>query len=84
MPLALPDAPLVTVIHAALLTPVQLHPLVVVTPVLSDPPVAVADCDVEDNVKLQAAACVTVNVCPAIVRVPVRERSEERSCRERV
>jgi hypothetical protein len=72
VPLSVPDPPLVTVIHDVLLTPVQLHPLVVVTPVVNGPPAAVADCDVDDSVKLHAALCVTVSVWPAIVSVPVR------------
>jgi hypothetical protein len=72
VPLVVPDAPLVTVIHDVLLTPVQLHPLVVVTPVVNGPPPAVAVCVVEDNVKLHVPLCVTVSVCPAIVSVPVR------------
>ena len=50
VPLALPEPPLVTVIHEELLTPVQLHPLVVVTPVVNGPPAAVADCEVEERV----------------------------------
>ena len=50
VPLSVPDAPFVTVIHEVLLTPVQLQPLVVVTPVDNGPPAAVADCDVEERV----------------------------------
>ena len=72
MPLVVPDPPLVTVIHDVLLTPVQLHPLVVVTPVVNGPPAAVAVCEVDERVKLHVPVCVTVSVCPAIVSVPVR------------
>jgi hypothetical protein len=63
----------VTVIHDALLTPVQPHPLPAVTVTLPVPPVDVRLCDVGDALKLQGApACVTVIVAPATVSVPVR------------
>ena len=64
--------PLVTVIHDALLTAVQMHPVVAVTAVVNDPPTSVAVCAFGAIVKLQVPLCVTVSVCPAIVSVPVR------------
>jgi hypothetical protein len=66
----------VTVIHDALLAAVQAHPEVVVTVLVNGPPAADAFCDVDDRAKLQVPLCVTVSVCPAIVRVPVREPLE--------
>jgi hypothetical protein len=72
-PFPLPLAPPVTVIHAALLAAVHAHPVGVVTAV--DPVVALAPADWLDGeieYVQAAAACVTVNVCPAIVSVPVR------------
>jgi hypothetical protein len=68
-----PGVPLVTVIHAALLTAVQLHPVAAVTVLLPPAADAVNDCVVgEIDGEQEAAACVTVNVAPAIVSVPVR------------
>ena len=68
-----PEAPLVTVIHAALLVALQPHPAPAVTPVLPVPPAAVNDCAVDETLYEQVAlACVTVNVLPAIVSVPER------------
>ena len=72
VPIPVPLPPLVTVIHAALLTPVHAQPLVVVTVVDNGPPAAGADCAVDERAKLQAPLCVTVSVVPAIVSVPVR------------
>jgi hypothetical protein len=73
VPLPLPLAPPVTVIQAALLAAVHAHPVGVVT--ADDPVVAAAPADwlagAIEYVQA-AAACVTVNVCPAIVNVPVR------------
>jgi hypothetical protein len=72
--LPLPDAPAVTVIHAALLTAVQLHPVPAVTVTV---PVAAADVRFEEVGEMVlphgAPGCVTVKVCPPIVNVPVRE-----------
>jgi hypothetical protein len=73
--LPLPEAPAVTVIHASLLTAVQLQPVPAVTVTV---PVVAAEVarfdDVGAIVNVQgAAACVTVNVWPPIVIVPVRE-----------
>ena len=73
VPLAVPDAPWVTVIQPSLLTAVQLQPLaaVTVTAPLEAPPRRSAD--VGEIVALHGApACVTVKVLPAIVSVPVR------------
>lgn len=50
---AVPDVvplPLVTVIHDALLTVVQAHPVPVDTPAATEPPVAGAICDVGETV----------------------------------
>jgi hypothetical protein len=63
------------VIHASLLTAVQLQPVPAVTVTV---PVVAADVakfdDVGAIVNVQGApACVTVNVCPPIVTVPVRD-----------
>ena len=67
------DAPLVTVIHAALLADVhaQLDP--VVTAMLPVLPVEGTDTVVGETLKLQLfAACEIATVWPATVRVPVR------------
>src|SRR5438094_9244620 len=72
VPLPLPLAPAVTVIHAALLAAVHVQPVTVVTFAVAVPPAAGSDCVVGAVVKVHAAACVTVTVCPAIVSVPVR------------
>jgi len=72
--LPLPDAPAVTVIQASLLTAVQLQPVPAVTVTV---PVVAADVgfnEVGEIVNVHGTpACVTVNVCPPIVIVPVRE-----------
>jgi hypothetical protein len=72
--LPVPLAPDVTVIHVALLAAVQLHvPADAATPTLALPAAALGDAPVGDSVNEHgAAACVTVNVWPAIVTVPVR------------
>ena len=67
-----PLPPLVTVIQEALLAPVHVQPVVVVTAVVNDPPAAAGVCTFGAIVKLQIPLCVTVSVCPAIVSVPVR------------
>jgi hypothetical protein len=72
-PLPEPVAPAVTVIHVALLTAVQEHPVVVVTVV--DPLAPAAGTDwLEGEIENvhPTPACVTVNVWPAIVAMPVR------------
>ncbi len=73
MPVPLAPAPIV--IHVALLVAVQLQPLLVVTVI---EPLAASDDgrfdEVGEIVKAhETPACVTVNVCPPIVIVPVRE-----------
>ena len=60
-------------IHVALLVAVQPQPVPAVTATLAAPPADVALGFVGDTLKLHAAACVTVTVCPATVIVPVRE-----------
>ena len=69
----MPDAPLVTESHAALLVAVHAQPVGEVTLTVPLPPAAVNDCEVGAMLNVQAnASCVTVKVCPAIVSVPVR------------
>jgi hypothetical protein len=73
VPLPEPVAPLVNVIQAALLAAVHAHPVAAVTLLLPVPAAAVKDCVVGEIAGEQAAAaCVTVNVAPAMVSVPVR------------
>ena len=72
-PLPDPVAPPVSVIHAALLAAVHAQPVAAVTLLLPLPAAAVTDCVAgEIDGEQAAAACVTVNVAPAIVSVPVR------------
>jgi len=75
VPLPVPLAPVPIVIHASLLVAVQLQPAAAVTATF--PLAAIADGrfdDVGEIVNVQGApACVTVNVFPATVSVPVRE-----------
>jgi hypothetical protein len=73
LPLPVPAEPLVTVIHAALLVAVQpqLPPAVTVTVPVPVP--APTETPVGAMLKVQAPACVTVKVRPAMVTVPVRE-----------
>ena len=71
-PEPVPEAPLFTVIQLAPLVAVQPQPAVVVTVDEPVPPVATTDWLFGEIAKEQAAACVTVNVAPAIVSVPVR------------
>jgi hypothetical protein len=72
-PLPEPVAPSVTVIHVALLTAVQLQPVVVVTVVDSSAPAAATDwLEGEIENEHPAGSCVTENVCPPIVSVPLR------------
>ena len=72
-PLPDPVAPPVTVIHGALLTAVQLQPVAAVTALLPLAAASVKDSAFgEIDGEQAAAACVTVNVAPAIVSVPVR------------
>ena len=72
-PLPVPLAPAVTVIQLTLLSADHGHPVCVVT--CADPlsPMLAADVDVGEMENVQLTpACVTVNVCPAIVSVPTR------------
>jgi hypothetical protein len=72
VPLPLPFAPPVTLIHAAPLTAVQVQPAGAVTLTLSGPPFGPKEMDVADSVGVQATpASVTVKVLPAIVSVPL-------------
>lgn len=72
-PLPIPDSPLATVIQALLLTAVQGQSTAAVTVPLPIPPGAGNDWLVGDTVAEHALpACVTVNVAPAMVSVPVR------------
>ena len=73
VPFPVPVAPLVTVIQALLLTAVHGQPVAAVTVLLPVLAAAVNDWlvgDTEDE--HDVPACVTVNVAPAIVSVPVR------------
>lgn len=75
VPDPVPLAPLVMVTHVDPLEAVQLQFDVVVTvtvPVVAADDVRVVDVGAIVNVQ-GAAGCVTVNVCPAIVIVPVRD-----------
>jgi hypothetical protein len=71
VPLPVPLAPDVTVIHDAWLTAVQPQPLPAVTVTLPSPPLDPKLCDAGVALMLHAAASVTVIVCPATVRAPV-------------
>jgi hypothetical protein len=74
VPLPVPLAPDVTVIHDASLAAVHAHVLLVVTLVDAVPAAALTlTLFGEIEYEQTSAACVTVNVSPAIVRVPVRE-----------
>jgi hypothetical protein len=74
VPLPLPVAPAVTVIHALLLVVVQLHPIDAKTVIV---PVAPADTTLAETGEIEdthdTPACVTVNVLPPIVSAPVRD-----------
>jgi hypothetical protein len=74
VPLPLPVAPAVTVIHAALLAAVHAHDAAfAVTATVAAPPVCVGELAVGEMVVLQTTpACVTVNVCPPALMVAVR------------
>jgi hypothetical protein len=72
-PLPEPDAPAVIVTHPALLAAVHEQPAVVVTATVPEPPAAAKDWLAGEILNAQLApACVTVNVLPATVNVPVR------------
>ena len=73
VPLPLPVPPAEMVTQPALLVAVHAQPPVVVTSTVPDPPAAANDWLGAERLKAQAApACVTVNVLPATVSVPVR------------
>jgi len=75
VPFPLPVEPDVTVIHGALLLAVHVHPVAVVTFEVPDPPSAGTvwlDGAIEYVQGAETPTCVTVNVCPAMVSVPVR------------
>ena len=73
LPLPVPDAPPVIVIHDVVVEAVQAHPPEAET-ATADPLPAVAGTDCERGLIDVAhdPGCVTANVCPAIVRLPVR------------
>lgn len=73
VPLPLPDAPAVTVIHESLLTAVHAHDVVALTDTLTAPPLEVADWLVGEMLKEHdAAACVTVKDLPPAVIAALR------------
>jgi len=75
VPLPLPDAPDVTTIHETGLVAVQLHPVPPVTVTLVVSPAAATLRLTELIMNVHGAVAplwVTVNVCPAIVKVPLR------------
>ena len=71
----MPVPPALTVIHVALLVAVQAQPVPAVTAIVPVTAAAVTFADAGEIVGLQGAAacCVTVNVRPPIVSVPVRD-----------
>jgi hypothetical protein len=73
VPLPLPL--LVAVIQITLLVAVQRHPVPAVTLMLAAPPLAGLEALVGETVNVHGAVplCVTVTVCPATVRVALRE-----------
>jgi hypothetical protein len=74
VPLPVPLAPDVTLIHESLLWAVHVHVLLVDTETLPVPARhSTRRLFGEIEYEHTSAACVTVNVRPAIVRVPVRE-----------
>jgi hypothetical protein len=78
VPLPVPLAPLVTVNQEALLDAVHAHVLPAVTETLVVSPAAAADRldGVMAGLQVTTPACVTVNVRPAIVTVPVRDEAD--------
>jgi hypothetical protein len=72
LPLPLPEAPPVIVIHGVAVVAVQEHPLA--DTATADPLPAVAGKDCEGGLidVAHAPVCVTANVSPAMVRLPVR------------
>ncbi len=76
VPFPVPLAPLVIVIQLAEVVAVQPHVGPVMTEMSKLPPCRAKLCDAGLIEKVQPVACVTVNVLPAIVRVPVRSGPE--------
>lgn len=72
VPLPLPLPPEVIVIHESLLAAVHEQPVPEMMLKLPAAPLAGTLVLAADKVYVQPDACVTVNVCPAIVNVPVR------------
>jgi hypothetical protein len=72
VPLPDPLAPMAIAIHAALLTAVHEHSAAVVTLTVCDPPAAGSPIVSGATTGLHPPSCVTVNVCPAAVIVPLR------------
>ena len=72
VPAPLPLVPEEIAIQESLLDAVQAQPAAAVTFTVRVPPVASAVKVSGETSKLQPGDCVTVTVCPAIVRVPVR------------
>src|SRR5690348_10511749 len=74
VPFPLPDAPLRTVIHNALLVAVQVQPAVVITGIDIVNPVTLEVMLAVPKLYLHGTpACVTVKVSPAMVIVPLRD-----------
>ena len=71
----MPVPPALTVIHVALLVAVQAQPVPAVTVIVPVTAAEVTFADAGEIVGLQgtAACCVTVNVMPPMVNVPVRD-----------
>ena len=74
----MPVPPALTVIHVALVVAVQAQPVPAVTVIVPVTAAEVTFADAGEIVGLQGAAacCVTVNVMPPIVSVPVRDAVE--------
>jgi hypothetical protein len=74
VPLPVPDAPESIVIQLSFSDAVQPHEPAAVTVTVPLPPSFGNDADMGEMEKVQTnASCVTVNVCPPIVSVPVRD-----------
>jgi hypothetical protein len=76
VPLPVPEPPDVTVIQLTFGTAVHAQPAPAVTALEPDQPLAGTVWPVGAIVKVHDVLCVTVNVCPAIVSVPVRAAPE--------
>ena len=69
----LPVAPVLMVIHGALLAAVHAQPVAAVTVTAPAPAADVRVADAGEIVGTHGIPCVTVNVLPPIVSVPVRD-----------